>query len=164
MCSPSAVIGALQFDSDSVRSAGEMGEIRMPIGSRLLLVLAALALCAAAGLGAYGAHGLAGSIPQATFEAYMTAIDYQFYHGLGLCVIAILVNMRPDVRAFHAAGYALALGIVLFCGGLVATTLGAPGGLGRIVPFGGIAFMVGWLLLGLGALLARKGPTTDSLA
>jgi len=120
--------------------------------SRLLLGLAGIALCSAAGLGAYGAHGLANTVPQATWQAFMTAIDYQFYHGLGLCIVAILVNARPDVRAFHAAGYALIVGIVLFCGGIVATTLGAPSGLVRVVPFGGVAFMIGWLALAVGGL------------
>ncbi len=136
----------------------------MHIASRLLLGLAGIVLCAAAGLGAYGAHGLANAVPLATWQAYMTAIDYQFYHGLGLCIVAILVNARPEVRAFHVAGYALVVGIVLFCGGIVATTLGAPSGLVRVVPFGGVAFMVGWLSLAVGGLVAGKRTAADPLA
>ena len=141
-----------------------MGEIRMTTQSRLFLILAGAALCAAAGLGAYGAHGLANSVPPATWQAYMTAVDYQFYHGLGLGVVAILVELRPDVRAFNASGYLLAGGIVLFCGGIFATTFGAPATVGRIVPFGGIAFMLGWLLLAVGGLLARKRAAANPLA
>lgn len=132
--------------------------------SRLFVALGGFALCAAAALGAYGAHGLGTSVTQATWQAYMTAIDYQFYHGLGLCIVALVVNIRPDIRSFHAAGWALTAGIVLFCGGIVATTLGAPAGLGRIVPLGGVAFMVGWLLLAIGGLVARKRGATDTLA
>ena len=124
----------------------------MHAASRLFLGLAGIALCSAAGLGAYGAHGLASTVSPVAWQAFMTAVDYQFYHGLGLCVVAILVNTRPNVRAFHAAGYALIVGIVLFCGGIVATTLGAPATLVRVVPFGGVAFMIGWLTLAVGGL------------
>jgi uncharacterized membrane protein YgdD (TMEM256/DUF423 family) len=134
----------------------------MHAASRLFLALAGIVLCSAAGLGAYGAHGLAAS--DAALRAYMTAVDYQFYHGLGLGLVAVLVSARPDSRAFHAAGYLLVAGIVLFCGGIYATTFGAPAGLGRIVPIGGMAFMAGWLLLGIGGLLARERGPADPLA
>jgi uncharacterized membrane protein YgdD (TMEM256/DUF423 family) len=130
----------------------------------MFVAIGGLALCAATALGAFGAHGLARSAAQATWQAYMTAVDYQFYHGLGLCIVALLVNIRPDIRAFHAAGWAFTTGIVLFCGGIIATTLGAPGSLGRVVPLGGVAFMGGWLALAWGGLLARKRGATDTLA
>jgi uncharacterized membrane protein YgdD (TMEM256/DUF423 family) len=145
-------------------AAEEMGEIRMHAASRLFLSLAGVALCSAAALGAYGAHGLAASVTDEAWQAYMTAVDYQFYHGLGLGLIAVFVNLRPGVRAFRVAAWALIVGIVLFCGGIYATTFGAPAGLGRIVPVGGMAFMAGWLLLGLGGLLARERGPADPLA
>lgn len=135
----------------------------MHTASRLFLILAGIALCSAAGLGAYGAHGLA-SVPDAVLRAYMTAVDYQFYHGLGLGLVAVLVNLRPENRAFHAVGYLLVAGIVLFCGGIFATTFGAPAVLGRIVPLGGMAFMAGWLALVVGALVSHERSAADPLA
>jgi len=42
-----------------------------------------------------------------------------------------------------------ALGIVLFSGSLYALALGAPRWCGVITPFGGLAFIVGWIALGL---------------
>ncbi len=136
----------------------------MHAASRLFLSLAGIALCSAAALGAYGAHGLAASVTDEAWQAYMTAVDYQFYHGLGLGLVAILVNLRPDVRAFHVAAWALIVGIVLFCGGIIATTFGAPAGLARVVPLGGTAFMAGWLAVCVGALVARQRGTTNPLA
>jgi uncharacterized membrane protein YgdD (TMEM256/DUF423 family) len=136
----------------------------MHAASRLFLCLAALALCSAAALGAYGAHGLAASVTAEAWQAYMTGVDYQFYHGLGLGLVAILVNLRPDVRAFRVAAWAQIVGIVLFCGGIFATTFGAPDTLASVVPLGGAAFMAGWLAVGLGALVARQRGAADPLA
>ena len=132
--------------------------------SRTFVAVGGLVLCAAAAFGAYGAHGLGTSVPQATWQAYMTAVDYQYYHGLGLCIVALVVNSRPDIRAFDVAGWALIMGIVLFCGGIFATTFGAPSSVARVVPVGGVAFMVGWLALAWGALLARKRGATNTVA
>ena len=43
-------------------------------------------------------------------------------------------------------------GVVLFSGSLYALALGGPALLGPITPFGGIAFILGWLCLGVAAL------------
>lgn len=136
----------------------------MHAASRLFLSLAGLALCSAAALGAYGAHGLAASVTDEARQAYMTAVDYQFYHGLGLGLVAILVNLWPDVRAFRVAAWALIAGIVLFCGGIYATTFGAADTLAHVVPLGGTAFMAGWLAVSVGALVARQRGATNPLA
>ena len=44
---------------------------------------------------------------------------------------------------------AFAVGIVLFCGSLYALALGAPHWIGAITPLGGVAFIVGWIALGV---------------
>jgi uncharacterized membrane protein YgdD (TMEM256/DUF423 family) len=47
------------------------------------------------------------------------------------------------------AKIAFAVGIVLFCGSLYTLALGAPRWVGIITPVGGLAFVVGWVALGL---------------
>ena len=46
-------------------------------------------------------------------------------------------------------------GIVLFCGSIYATTFGAPASVGSMAPIGGLAFMLGWLSLGVGVATIR---------
>ena len=43
---------------------------------------------------------------------------------------------------------AFGTGIFLFCGSLYALALGAPRLLGAVTPFGGLAFILGWVALG----------------
>ncbi|NUO74211.1 MAG: DUF423 domain-containing protein, partial [Frateuria sp.] len=50
-------------------------------------------------------------------------------------------------------------GIVLFCGSLYALALGAPRWCGAITPLGGVAFIVGWLALGV-ALRREDKPAS----
>ncbi len=121
---------------------------------RFLLGAAALALLLATLLGAYGTHGLRGSLTAAAWEAYQTAIDYQFYHGLGLLGTTLVAQRYPDSRLIALSGWLLLAGVILFCGSIYATTFGAPAIVASITPLGGMAFMLGWLALGVG--LARE--------
>ncbi|HEY6895160.1 MAG TPA: DUF423 domain-containing protein, partial [Rhodanobacteraceae bacterium] len=45
--------------------------------------------------------------------------------------------------------------IVLFCGSLYALALGGPRIVGAITPFGGVAFVIGWIALGVHAWTHR---------
>lgn len=131
--------------------------------SRAFLALGATALLLATAVGAYGAHALAGTVAAATWNAFSTAVDYQFYHGLGLLFVAALTERQPQRWSFRAAGILLAAGIVLFCGGIYATILGAPPAIGMAVPFGGTAFMAAWLALASGAWLAGRRGAAEAL-
>jgi uncharacterized membrane protein YgdD (TMEM256/DUF423 family) len=51
---------------------------------------------------------------------------------------------------------AFALGIVLFSGSLYALAVGAPRWTGIVTPFGGVAFLVGWMALGLSLRTPRN--------
>lgn len=132
--------------------------------SRAFLFLGAIALLLATGLGAYGTHALAARVPENVYAAFGTAVDYQFYHGLGLLAVAALIETRSGTVLLGLAGCLLVAGIVLFCGAIYATTFGAPPGLGRAAPIGGTAFMAGWLALALGALRAGHRTVADPLA
>ena len=57
-------------------------------------------------------------------------------------------NHRVSVLAHGERTAAFAVGIVLFSGSLYALALGAPRWVGIVTPFGGIAFVAGWLALG----------------
>jgi uncharacterized membrane protein YgdD (TMEM256/DUF423 family) len=96
-------------------------------------------------LGAFGAHALRGVLDPDGRELWHTASQYHFWHALALAVACL----SPPGRARRWALAAFALGIVLFCGSLYAMALGAPRWFGAITPLGGLAFIVGWVALGL---------------
>lgn len=147
---------------DILRSLDAHGAYVMNTISRIFLALAAVVLLSATVLGAYGAHALAATLSPARLGTYGTAVDYQFYHGLGLLAVALLSDRYPDSGAFRLAGYLLVVGTVLFCGALYATSFGAAAGL--IAPIGGLTLMLAWLALAAGAYPLRQGRAADPLA
>jgi len=114
----------------------------------------ALSLLLAVILGAYGAHGLQGSLSPAGWSAFQTAVQYQFFHGLGLMVVALVTERFPSSRLVQVSGWLLFAGIIFFCGAIFATSFGAPESIGSLAPIGGSAFMLGWLALGFGVARA----------
>ncbi|GLQ97199.1 DUF423 domain-containing protein [Dyella mobilis] len=103
-------------------------------------------------LGAFGAHALRNVLDAAHRELWHTAVQYHFWHALAL---ALAVGFGQG-RAGRMAKWTFALGVVLFCGSLYGLALGAPRWLGAVTPLGGVAFIVGWVALGL-ALRSRSG-------
>ncbi len=114
---------------------------------RLALVLAAAFLFAAVGLGAFGAHALRARLAPDLMTVYETAVQYHFWHALGLLAVAILLTQKPDNAALAAAAWLLVAGLVLFSGSLYALALTGVRGLGAVTPVGGAAFLMAWAAL-----------------
>ncbi|HEY7670952.1 MAG TPA: DUF423 domain-containing protein [Gammaproteobacteria bacterium] len=128
----------------------------MPPIAKALLACASLTLLLATALGAYASHGLEGVLAPRALASLETAIEYQFYHGLGLLAVALLADRYPQSRWLKISGALFIAGIVLFCGSLYATTLGEIAALGRVTPVGGIAFMGAWVALAVAALMEKS--------
>ena len=137
-----------------------MGEHR-PVASSWG-VTAALLACVAVVAGAFGAHALKGSLTPAALAAYETAVRYQLFHALALLVVAQWLE-RPHHAAIGLAAWAFLVGIVLFSGSLYLLTLTPARWPGPVTPLGGLALIVGWLLLAWGLLPrgARRAPAAD---
>ncbi|NCT66043.1 MAG: DUF423 domain-containing protein [Rhodanobacteraceae bacterium] len=112
------------------------------------LLAAAFAGATAVLLGAFGAHALRGLLDEHALATWRTAVDYQFWHALALLGVGLLAQARSS-RALSVATIAFVTGLLLFCGSLYALALGAPRGFGAITPLGGVAFITGWLALGV---------------
>lgn len=118
--------------------------------ARLWLLLSAFAGFSGVGLGAFAAHGLKNTLSAEYLAVFQTGTHYQLIHALALFGVALLALQAPG-RLVNLAGGLFALGIALFCGSLYLLTLSGIGMLGIITPFGGLAFLAGWLCLGLAA-------------
>lgn len=113
-------------------------------------LLAALAVAA----GAFGAHGLRGRVSPEMLAVFETGVRYHLIHALALLGVAWAAT-RWGSRAIPAAGWLFVAGILLFSGSLYAMTLTGIRGLGAVTPFGGVAFIGGWILLAWGAWTGR---------
>ncbi|MBX7167813.1 MAG: DUF423 domain-containing protein [Pirellulales bacterium] len=137
---------------------------------RFWIIVGALAGALGVGLGAFGAHGLPpwlrqhvaaemrsaeDSIPverevEKRVATYETAVRYQMYHALGIVLAGVLLACR-GCRLWQAAACAMLFGILVFSGLLYALVVTGVKVLGAIVPIGGVAMIVGWVLLAAGA-------------
>ena len=121
------------------------------------LILGALFGALAVAFGAFGAHGLKKIVDADTVAIFQTGVQYQMYHALALLATGILFEKFTN-KWVQWAGGAFIIGIILFSGSLyILTALKAAdqGGLtsvGIVTPFGGLAFIVGWLLLLVGVM------------
>lgn len=111
-------------------------------------VLAAISVA----LGAFAAHGLKDMISLRAIAIFETAVRYQFYHVFALFVVAILYKDFSR-KLLKYAGWCFMAGIILFSGSLYALTavegMVMPGyqWIGAITPFGGLFFIIGWILV-----------------
>jgi uncharacterized membrane protein YgdD (TMEM256/DUF423 family) len=118
-------------------------------------------MCAAAagfagvGLGAFAAHGLRAKLAPEMLAVFETAVRYQMYHAFAL-VAAAWGWARWQRREFTIAGALFVAGIVMFSGSLYGLALSGPRWLGPVTPLGGLAFLAGWIMLGIGAWRANR--------
>lgn len=116
--------------------------------TRFILIGALLAALAVA-LGAFGAHALKAALLAAgRYETYQTAVQYHFYHALGLIALGALGQLFPK-RRLAAAGWLMLLGCLLFSGSLYVLCWTGATWLGAVTPFGGLGLYCGLGLLGL---------------
>ena len=122
-----------------------------------IMAIAGLLVAAATMLGAFGTHGLKPILTPARFESFETAVQYQFFHSLGLLMIGLLLRERVSALLNWSAGLIL-IGLVLFCGSIYALTFGAPKVFGMVAPFGGISLMAAWICFALALWRTRFSP------
>jgi uncharacterized membrane protein YgdD (TMEM256/DUF423 family) len=118
--------------------------------TRTVFVMGALLGALGVAAGAFGAHGLKGRLTPEMLAVFETGVRYHLIHAVGLLAVA-WASTRWSSRAIGAAGWLFVVGILLFSGSLYAMCLTGVRALGAITPFGGVAFILGWLLLAWGA-------------
>jgi len=120
--------------------------------ARLALILAAVFLFAAVAAGAFGAHALKTKIAPDMMAVYQTAVQYHFWHGLGLLAVGVLIAQRPDSGALGIAAWLLVAGVLLFSGSLYALALTGVRGFGAVTPVGGVALLAAWAAVAWAAI------------
>jgi uncharacterized membrane protein YgdD (TMEM256/DUF423 family) len=120
---------------------------------RTFLVLGALSGAISVAAGAFGAHGLKARLPADLLAVFETAARYQMFHALALVAAAWAAGRGGGGAGAAAwAGWLFVAGTVLFSGSLYVLALTGVRALGAVTPFGGVAFIAGWIALAIAAL------------
>lgn len=121
---------------------------------RVFFGLGSISAGLAVALGAFAAHGLRSRISPEALQTFETGARYQMYHALALLAVAWAATRWPG-GAVTAAGWLFVAGTLLFSGSLYLLAVTGVRVLGAITPFGGLAFILGWLALAWAAWAAR---------
>lgn len=115
---------------------------------RVWIIGGALNAAAAVGMAAASTHA---PVLQAASSYLPSAIAMHQLHALGLLAVGLLLRGGSGNRWWQLAGAAFTLGLVLFCFNLYARALWDFNALRALVPAGGTSFMLGWVLVAVGA-------------
>lgn len=117
---------------------------------RLFFALGSASALLAVAAGAFGAHGLRSRLTPDLLVVFETGVRYQMYHALALLAVAWALTRWPGPWPVRA-GWLFVVGTLLFSGSLYALALSGARWLGAVTPFGGVAFLAGWVCLVLAA-------------
>jgi len=118
-------------------------------------------------LGATAAHYLKtkvseGIISPDNLSSFETGVKFQMYHSLLLILISLLYD-KVNFKLIKLSSYCIIIGTACFSFSIYFLSLsnllhlGNLKFLGPITPIGGILLIIGWILLGLSALIKNKG-------
>ena|SRR3712207_5093836 len=118
---------------------------------RLFFVIGAISAFVAVAAGAFGAHALKTRLSAEMLAIFETGVRYQMYHAFALLAAAWASARFPNSMV-TTGGWLFVVGTILFSGSLYLLSLTETRWLGAITPFGGLAFLGGWLCLAWAAL------------
>src|SRR5690349_19988198 len=115
------------------------------MSARLALVEGSLLVALAVALGAFGVHALKAGVTPDMLAIWQTGVTYHAWHALAVLALGLLMLHVPGSAPLRYGAWMFVAGIVLFAGSLYLLALGAPRWVGAITPFGGVAFIAGWI-------------------
>jgi uncharacterized membrane protein YgdD (TMEM256/DUF423 family) len=114
------------------------------MNNKRILIIGGTSLFLAVLLGAFGAHGLKSVLEAKAMVTFKTGVTYQFYHGFGLIMLAV-VSKTFEV-SLNKSAFLFILGTVLFSFNCYLYALTQIKIIAMIIPLGGLSFIIGWLL------------------
>lgn len=131
-------------------------------GASALAATACVLMAAGVALGAFGAHALRARLTPDLLAVYETGVRYHLVHGVAACIAALWAGAAATHasatgagRGTLAAGWLFVAGTLVFSGSLYVLALSGARWLGAITPFGGAAWIAGWLILAWSAWRQR---------
>jgi uncharacterized membrane protein YgdD (TMEM256/DUF423 family) len=113
-------------------------------------VLGCLNAALAVGMGALGSHAFKALLGQQQSQDWFNlALQFHQWHALGLIAVGVFARLLGTQKMVHGAGVLMLVGILLFCGLLYLLSLGIRGAWHGLIPIGGSALILAWLVLAL---------------
>jgi len=125
------------------------------MSSRAMLIFSAISGFIFVALGAFGAHVLSKSLGDNEMAWLKTGLEYQGFHTLAIFGLASVMLRRANIWFYWSSAF-LALGTVLFSGSLYCLALSHLKLWVYVTPIGGTCFLVGWILMLVGALRLKQ--------
>ncbi|NIF23243.1 MULTISPECIES: DUF423 domain-containing protein [Pantoea] len=125
------------------------------MSSRAMFIFAAISGFVLVAFGAFGAHVLSKSLGATEMAWIHTGLEYQAWHTLAIIGLGSAMLRRANIW-FYWSSALLALGTVLFSGSLYCLALSHLKVWVFITPVGGMFFLIGWLVMLVGALRLKQ--------
>jgi len=122
----------------------------MKFASKALLLVACVIGAATVLLAAFVAH-LAESLNPAALRSVQSAMQMQQFHVLALLVVGAIAVLNTPSKTLLAAGVLILLGLLMFSVNILLVHLAGVGSFKSVIPYGGMAFVAGWLFLAVWA-------------
>lgn len=110
--------------------------------TKLWIIISGIAGFTGVLIGAFGAHGLKNILSPASIEIYRTGVLYHLIHSAVILAIAVSGNSK-----FFRSALFFLIGIILFSFSLYFYAITGINAYAIITPFGGVSFLIGWLLV-----------------
>ena len=124
--------------------------------AKLFLTLGAVNAAASVALAAVFAH--LSSLQPATLAMLANALTQHQFHSIGLLLVGLVMMRVAPSRPLAASGWLFLLGIVLFSCNIYARGLAGFDALRALAPWGGTAFILGWLCFAAGVMRLPGKP------
>lgn len=116
---------------------------------RIFLIIGAIFGFLSVALGAFGAHLLEGNLSEDKLKTWEKAVNYQMFHTVPIIIAGLLLT-KAQLSSLVWAGWLFIIGTVLFAGSLYFYSTTGARFLAMITPFGGVTFLVAWVIFGYG--------------
>ena len=120
--------------------------------AKLFLTLGCINIMLVVIIGAFGSHGLKARLSVENMAVFQTGVQYHFYHAVGLILLGLIALQIPISPYLRWSAWLMLMGIVLFSGSLYTLSITNIRWLGMFTPFGGMAFILAWLILTVGIM------------
>lgn len=118
----------------------------MKIANQTLFAVACVMAAASVLLAAYVAH-LGVDLPTPALRSVQSALQMLQFHSLALLLVAWM-GMGPRSHPLHLwSGVLILLGLLMFSVNILLIHLAGVDAFRAVTPYGGMAFVAGWLLL-----------------
>lgn len=114
------------------------------------LIISGLYGLLAIAMGAYAQHGLANSLTPEQVHALDTALRYQMYHAIMICILSLAKESTWRIAQFTSltiSCWLFILGTLVFSFSIQGSILLAKPEWIQWTPYGGSTLMLGWLML-----------------